>query len=764
MVGALGYASEASATEPDAGAGPGPAAPGAELFVRSVERVVPMDRARLLGAPAGSVAHYEQRGFSIHGLPVRGAYETALVDEDGAEQRVVLSRPPTAAPQYRPEDARVTAEQARIIAIAHQVDAGSMDPGEPEREPELVYLEILGRPILVWETQMPLDLSGGEPTSKTLYVSAATGRVLHEIENVRSAKATVFPINPATTPEAIEVELTNIETSGPGETLTGARVASMNCSLEPPEDEEAIPGWWDEGECYPMQMALSNEDGDFDVPIPVLTDWPIHTAGDDLYSEVSMFYHGERFLHELEKFGLYEFKCETALMLANMRYSEVSESYPDLDYGPLNNAYYTNKCEADSGPTMMFGQGSSVDYAYDGDVVYHEMGHGMVALLTPEGLSARRLRPEAVVADAGGINESIADYFAIIMTGEPLLGDYVARFWPGYGKAYIRTGENTKTCPANTIGQVHNDGEPLTAALWATRKRVGQKIDSVVLDMLPRLPGDADLETAANVIRDIAKERFAEGSWSEQDLEHLYRAFNSRGLYDCTRIITDPDSVRGGRSMYLRGKTDSVTPFWPGPMQLRAEVPVGSDNLNISFRLSPRGTSTGNPNTSPVDAMVLIKWADEPMKFEYHLTAKTDDINGSPEGADAEEVIQVVGDWDEVRIATLIGSSDNQLLIRGLNPGTVAYVTLVNTYKSEAVASSTKVTSIPTELLDQGTPVPDAGAPESESDGLEAGESGEFRGEAEASCACSSDQGRRGGAPLSALALALLIGWRRRRG
>ncbi|MCA9720688.1 MAG: hypothetical protein KC468_38855, partial [Myxococcales bacterium] len=682
-------------------------------------------------------------------------------DEDGAEQRVVVTRTPSVAPQYRPQDAIITAAGARAIAIAHLQAAGSPDPGEPEQEPELVYLDVLGRPLLVWETHMPLDLSGGEPTSKTLYVSAATGRVLHEVEHVRSVKATVFPINPATTPKPEAVELTNITTDGAGSTLTGSRVVSMNCSLTPPENEEDIPLWWDEGECYGMQMATSNEDGDFDVPIPDITDWDVHTVGDDLYSEVSMFYHGERFLHELEKYGLTKFKCESSLMLANMRYSEISESYPDLDYGPLNNAYYTNKCEADQGPTMMFGQGSSVDYAYDGDVVYHEMGHGMVSLLTPDGLSDRRLRPEAVIADAGGINESIADYFAIMMTGEHLLGDYVARFWPGYGKPYIRTGENTKVCPENTIGQVHNDGEPLTAALWATRKRVGDKLDTVVLDMLPRLPGDADLETAAHTVLEIAKERHAEGSWSELDLEHLYRAFDSRGLYDCGRIITDIDEVATGRSMYLRGLSDSVTPFWPGPMQLRGEVPVGSDNLIISFRLSPRGTSTGNPNTSPVDAELLLKWADEPMRFEYQLTSKTDDLDGSPADPDAEEVIQVVGDWDEQRIATLISSSDNQLIIRGLSPGTVVYATLVNTYKSEAVASSFKIESVPTELLDQGTPLPDGGAPDTDTDGLMAGETGEQRGEPTASCACRSGDAGGGGA-WPALALLLLASRRRR--
>ncbi|MCA9693569.1 MAG: hypothetical protein KC636_28495, partial [Myxococcales bacterium] len=380
----------------------------------------------------------------------------------------------------------------------------------------------------------------------------------------------------------------------------------------------------------------------------------------------------------------------------------------------------------------------------------------------PDGLWDRRLRDDATVVDASAINESVADYFSILMTDEGELGDYVAKYWDTYSRGSIRTADNEKTCPGDTVGQVHNDGEPLTAAMWATRKRVGDKLDTVFFDMLPRLSGNADLEEAAYAVLEIAKERVEAGEWTAEELEHLHRAFDARGLYDCRRVVTAPDQVSAGRSMYLRQKTGSITPFYPGPMQLRHEVPAGSDNLVVSFRLAPRSGSTGNPNTNPVGAKVLLKWADEPIRFSYSLVASTEDIvdDVEPESAkDVKEVTLVSGDWDEERVAQLVGSSDNQLVYLGLRPGDVVHISLVNTYPTEAVASSVRIESFPKGFLDQGL-VPEL---EPEGDDTETGEPGvivEEQGAATASCACDAGGGSR--AP-ALLALGLLPLVRRRR-
>jgi hypothetical protein len=701
----------------------------------------------------------EQSALTLHGIPVRGAFEVTVVDPKGG-RRVVSAAAPTAAPQLLPADASVSEAQARAIALEYGLDG--RPTSKPIQASQLVYRMTLGQPVLAWEVELPLVLSP-EPSMKTVWVSAATGVVLDEDEQVRSSKAEVFPFNPAHTPVTIVTELSGVDVDGPGEPLVGARVQAFNCTLAEPDDEEEVSPWHDDGECYPIHSALSDADGDFMVPIPDLKYPDQNILGDDLYAELSMYYHAEKFLDHMATFGVDTFKCELSSMLANFRYSNIAVTYPDLDYGPLNNAYYTNQCDPEKGPTMIFGQGSGVDFGYDGDVVYHELGHGMVSHLTPDGLSQRRLRPDASLVDAGGLNEAFADYFSVMLTDQPELGDYVARFWATYGRGYIRSAENEKVCPSNTVGQVHNDGEPFMAALWAARKRVGKdKLDPAFLEMIMRLPPDSDLETAAHTLLQVGEERRAAGEWSDVDIDHLVRAFDARNLYDCPRVITDEDKVNQGRTMYLRGKSTGVTPFYPGPMQLRHEVPEGTDNIIVRFRLSPRGTSTGNPNTNPVGALVLVKREDAPIEFEYDLTEVEAGIDPDAKSS-VQEIIQVRGDWDIEQAASLVVGSENQLVIRGFRPGEVVWVTLVNTLKNEAVAGSVSVISVPPELLDQGS-IPSDGVVTTGADAETEGDSGGDEdsletGDPVTACAC------RTGAPVDPTALLLLgaLPWLRRR-
>jgi hypothetical protein len=351
-----------------------------------------------------------------------------------------------------------------------------------------------------------------------------------------------------------------------------------------------------------------------------------------------------------------------------------------------------------------------------------------------------------------------------MLTNDSELGDYVARFWPGYG-ASIRSRRRTRDrCPDDIVGQVHNDGEPWMAALWATRKRVGQeKLDPLVIEMLTRLPADADLQLASWTIYDLAMDGFAEGTWTESDLQSLVRAFDERGLYDCERVIEDPERVSSGRSMYLRQKGTAVTPFFPGPMQLRHEVPADTDNIIVKFRLGP-----GNgPPDNPVGVVVLLKRADAPIEFTYTLTA-LDKANGGGSKPSVREVIDVDGDWDLLLRASTLGASDNQLVIRGFRPGEVVHVALANLASSEQVAGGVAVVSVPPEFLDDGTvhvdvDLAEMGESETDSDASSGGWTDpEIEEQAPtASCACTSAGGV--GDALGLLMVVPLLLRRRRR-
>lgn len=716
-----------------------PSAAGAVEGVRAgPERVLPL----------AGVGEVRQRSFLLHGIPLRRAHATVI---DG---QVVRSQLPDEAPELLPAQARVAASEAVTLARQHAASELT-SPAIAVGEGELVYLMILGVPVLAYEVDMALSLDGvgpdgPQPSKKTVWISANSGIVLEEWEHVRASQARVFLTNPAVTPAPTVVDLSGVHATEAGKPLVGDRVQSYNCTLDP-QDPEGLPAWWKEGKCYPVHTALSNADGDFYPPLPDIVLPADNADADDLYAELSMYWHAERFLDKMATLGVTEFKCEMSTMLANYRDPELSPSYPDLDYTPLNNAYWTDECDEDEGVTMIFGQGADVDFGYDGDVVYHELGHGMVSLLTPEGLGALTLRNDGVLTDAGGLNEALADYFSVIVTNDSELGDYVARFWPGYGDA-IRSAENTNTCPDDTIGQVHNDGEPFMAAMWATRKRVGSdKLDPLMLKMLTTLPVDADLETASLTMLELAE---ADG-WTATELGHLVRAFETRGLFACPRVITDPERVSSGRSMYLQSKGAATAPFMPGPMQLRHVVPEGTDNVIVKFKSGADDVVPGNPS----GIVVLLKRADEPIEFTYTLTALDKNADGSGKSA-VREVTSVAGDWDHALVASLLGSNDNQLVLRGFVPGEVVHVALASLRASDSSASSVLVQSLPPEFLDDGTVHVDAdlgdSATDSESDGLAGPE--QAVGAAAASCSCRGDLGSGAG-----LGLLALLGLRRRR-
>jgi MYXO-CTERM domain-containing protein len=677
----------------------------------------------------------EHRVPSLEGLPVRGAFEVLHRGHDGTT-RVVSSRALRGPPQFLPHEVRIPS--SRVAALIAEA-AGTTTLVEPEEPPTLVYLSILGHAVLAWEVQLPLTFVP-EPSRRRLWVSAMTGRVLDETDEVRSSRAHVFAANPSATPEPIEVELDGLDVHGPGLPLDGDRLRTLNCSATQPAE---VLEWWNEGQCYPVALAKSDKDGDFFVPLPNIVYVDDNIDPEDLYAEVSMYYHGARFLDELAQRGLTEFSCETSTLLANHRGLAPDG---DLDFTPVNNAYYTNQCDPERGPTMIFGQGSEVDFGYDGDVVYHELGHGVVALVAPEGLTRTRLRPDASVFDAGGVNEALADYFSAMITGNPHLGNYVGRFWSGTSRPWVRTAENQKTCPRDTIGQVHNDGEPMMAALWATRLRVGRALDAIVLQALARMPGDATLEEASHALIEVSKESVKQGAIDETDHDVLVRALESRGLLDCPRVITDPDDVAAGRTMWLRQRTVAVRPFYPGPMQLRYEVPPGQRELWVSFRLRPRGSS------DPVSARVLVKRSDHSVEFEYDLVAVDDPGDPTGQTGRVREVVLVSGDWDLEVEPERVAGDDYVARVTGLEPGEVVHVAVVNDSPTPATASNVWI----------GTP--GAVQPESDDDGDDDGGERE-PATAHAEGAVSSGCGCSGGAPAMPLAsamLALLVGWRRR--
>lgn len=614
--------------------------------------------------------------LSLHGLAVRGAYRVERQSSDGSRE-VVAQRVPATPAQVEPSEAVIEPEALpEVVANALGLD----EPAVFEAPPVLVYRLVLGVPVLTWEATLALRLSP-EPSRETVWVSAMTGRLVDRVENVRSfSRARVFAQNPAVTPQPIEVELTGLDVEGAGAVLEGTRIRSFNCVDAPPEE---VAPWHEEGDCFVAHRVFSDEAGDFYVSLPEVVREADNVRADDPYSELSMYYHAEVFLEAMRAWGIEAFRCEPATMVSNFRGLEPSSSAPGLGYTPLDNAFFTDQCDPERGATMLFGQGGAVDFGFDGDVVYHELGHGLVAMLTPDGLRGRQFAADGVRNDAGGINEAIADYFAMAVTGDPDLAEYVGRFWPESDSPFVRSAENLRVCPRDVSGQVHNDGEPVMAALWSARERIGPSLDEVVIETLMELPPDASYEDFTQSLMSVADRWIEQGRWEPDDRDWLRRASSSRGLDDCPRVATEPGDVRTGVTLHVRRRGPATQPFFPGPLQLRYRVPPGATVVEIRVRTRSRGEG-------PTGVRFLVKRSAQPITFEYDVVAV--DEPGDPTGMTGRirEVTFVDGDWDrEYEGEPVVG--DESVVRVAVRPGETLHVAVANVADEDVVLSSLRV-------------------------------------------------------------------------
>jgi Zn-dependent metalloprotease len=127
------------------------------------------------------------------------------------------------------------------------------------------------------------------------------------------------------------------------------------------------------------------------------------------------------------------------------------------------------------------------DSSMDGDVVFHEYGHGISNRLIGNGSTALS------GTQSGAMGEAWSDYWAITLNGDGAVGEYSTGNPNGIRRAPY-------TVPANTLHdsyadvcvggcQVHRDGEVWAATLWDLRTQLGATItDLLVLNGMKFTP------------------------------------------------------------------------------------------------------------------------------------------------------------------------------------------------------------------------------------------------------------------------------------
>ena len=526
--------------------------------------------------------------------------------------------------------------------------------------PRAVELEILGRSVPAFEARLPFE-PGPVPHLRTVFVGARTGSVLEIRDAVFASHVRVFVQDPITTPDATDIELSTLDVDEADLPLTSDVFSVAGCTTEPVGEP---PRWWAPPACAPVARARSDEDGNFVPPLPDVGRIEDNMAIDDAYAEVAAYRAIENFFATLEARGLSSRRCEHFVVVVNDHRKD-----DDGEVVPNNNASFVDTCDPDVAPQVIMGQGTDADYAWDADILYHELGHSVVQDLTPGGLLRRRYAEWGIASEAGVINEGIADYFAMSVSDDPEVGEYIGRISVASGTPYLRTGENTAVFPDDMIGDWHSDSRVVSAALWATRRRVGPSVDTLVLRTLPTLPPDALVSELAAGLLSEAQVMRGEGQLDDFAIELLHRALDSRGMITASHVIDDPALTTTGKQMRLAAAEDPIVPFAPGPFQLRYHVPQDATEVTLFF-----ATNSGTEE-EPARARFLVKHADEPIAFEYTFLEGT------------QERIEVAGDYDEDLPAESLNGEDFIARLK-VEPGEILHVALANDSRQGAAVGN----------------------------------------------------------------------------
>ncbi|MGE0548791.1 MAG: hypothetical protein AB7O24_23945 [Kofleriaceae bacterium] len=641
----------------------------------SATALASLDTAAVRSVGGGSVVtmhRYHQ------GLPVIGGSVTARTDAAGRvrwvkSSAVDVSETFSVAPAIddraiiarvaaMPRFADATFEHARVTPVIVAVGAYA------------------SAPRLAWQIELALD---AKLRALQIFADASSAEILMVTDRIRRAgehRARIFKTSPLSTPERTDVVLSRLPSGT--KTLVDAAFDVYNCV-----DRRTCSPWPDDdGVMQPTHMcsfeklAMADQTGSFMGIQPPAA--PATWA--DPFAELQAYYHLQRGI------GVLRERLGDPTLLADVRYTVVvnapsqfmgqptvcvadDNGVPrvpdDNQFGYLENAAFGPLNELPGGvmlpdplnaPTMFFGQGAQGDFAYEGNVAYHEFGHGMFHFIGSRTSNAKTY-PDELGTDPsqGAMDEAFADYFAATITGDPSIGNYVG------GGTEFRTADNAKTCPNDITGEEHDDSEPLSGALWTIRKALSDAdraaMDAGILTVMMGITDADDFGTVAeSLVAELSVRLSAEGS------QRVKSEIEARGfLTECnnrTRVLE-----RGEQHDQLFVATSS-----PAPLQFQANLADQATRIGLAAIAVPLADQA----TAPA-AKLHIKPGNEPIRWAVDKSgARVSDapiqIPFSVESADDEGAFTAVA-----AKAGKFPSGPYQMQIESADPRQLIFVQLM---------------------------------------------------------------------------------------
>jgi hypothetical protein len=472
------------------------------------------------------------------------------------------------------------------------------------------------------------------PWAPVVVVDARTGEVIVRYNAAHAfGAAKMYPTNPVKSPDLADVMLPLTEGAT---TLSNTLVVARNCLDKKAVKDVNFMGFPVKVHvCSLEQTATADAAGDF--PQAPAAD----TDPEDAFSELSIFYHTNRIYNLFRTYSpTVAVQKKPVNAIANLRipagiiggFDLMKVGNPDLPLEPFQNAFFSpddplfSQIFGLSGGTMWFGQGPKRDYSYDGDVIYHELTHGIVSA-TIDLVGTPHKDALGLSVSPGGMNEGLADYFSSVLAGDPDVGEYAAADI-GSDKA-IRTLDNQDTCPATVGGEVHQDSTLFSGSLWELRAglETAQQdlFDRAIFAAMVAAPtGDLGYEDlAALIVTQVTASPLGQAA-----ADQLTAIFTKRGLLPgCRRVL---EATADGTAAYgpLQGlwfnlgtQTSGLSAplnYSPGVVQFHASLPADAAELQVSFKsVDTGGGGALFGGGTPAAPELLVRFASDPIGFSY---------------------------------------------------------------------------------------------------------------------------------------------------
>ena len=215
----------------------------------------------------------------------------------------------------------------------------------------------------------------------------------------------------------------------------------------------------------------------------------VYTRHDDRFEQVNAYYGITKAQHYIQSLGFTDINNEAQKF--------ATDTIPD------DNSFYDPSTD-----TITFGRGG-VDDAEDLEVVWHELGHAIQDAQVPG---------YGVSEQAGAIGEGFGDYWAVTMsqsnsTFDPAcVMDWDATSYTAGPSHCLRRVDGTKTT-ADIDGEVHDDGEIWSRALWDINQNLGRvQANKVILESQFSYAPDTSFKAAANAVIATARALYGDAA------------------------------------------------------------------------------------------------------------------------------------------------------------------------------------------------------------------------------------------------------------